>query len=134
VQIVRGRARGEQRTINISCMVMTLEVSQLRGWLKAVACCRGSKAGHTWCGAGCGPGGGRPRVSAAQRVQRGERAAADFRGRARGAAHAKHVVHVRDAGGVPAQGLVELVRHLPRVASRAHGTGRAAGREAGGGG
>ena len=51
-----------------------------------------------------------------------------------GAAHLKHQAHVRDAGGVPAQWLVEGVRALPRVASRAHGAGRAAGREAGGGG
>jgi hypothetical protein len=28
-------------------MLVTLEVSQLRGWLKAVAYCRGSQAGHT---------------------------------------------------------------------------------------
>ena len=28
-------------------MSVTLEVSQLRGWLKAVACCRASQAGHT---------------------------------------------------------------------------------------
>ena len=55
-------------------------------------------------------------------------------GGARGAAHAKHVAHVRDARGVPAQGLVEGPRLLPRVASRAHGAGRAAGREAAGGG
>ena len=45
-----------------------------------------------------------------------------------GAAHVKHGVHVRDAGRVPAQGLVEGPRGLPRVASRAHGAGRAAGR------
>jgi len=52
---------------------------------------------------------------------------------ARGAAHEKHGDHVRDAGGVPAQGLVEGPRLLPGVASRAHGAGRAAGREAGAG-
>ena len=52
---------------------------------------------------------------------------------ARGAARLKHVFHVQDAGGVKAQGLVEGQRGLPRVASRAHGAERAAGREAGGG-
>ena len=52
--------------------------------------------------------------------------------RAWGAAHVKHGIHVRDAGCVPAQGLVEGVRVLPRVASRAHGEGRAASREAAG--
>ena len=50
-------------------------------------------------------------------------------GRARAAAHEKHAFHVRDAGGVPAQGLVELDRVLPRVASRAHSVRRATGRE-----
>ena len=54
-------------------------------------------------------------------------------GGAPGAAHRKHVDHVQDAGGVKAQGLVEGQRVLPRVASRAHGAERAAGREAGGG-
>ena len=44
---------------------MTRDVSQLlRGWLKAVACCRGSQAQGTWCGTGCGPGGERRRVIA----------------------------------------------------------------------
>ena len=113
---------------------VTLEVSQLRGWLKPVANCRGSQAGHTVRGglrAGGGRRGGRYCVYSACR---GEGCNCRYRGQgARGAAHVKHAVHVRDAGGVPAQGLVELVRVLPRVASRAHGAGRAAGREAGGG-
>ena len=47
VTAVWGAGRGEQRTKNIFSMVATLEVSQLRGWLKAVAPCRGSQAGHT---------------------------------------------------------------------------------------
>ena len=38
---------GEQRTANITPMSVTREVSQLRGWLKAYAFCRGSQAGHT---------------------------------------------------------------------------------------
>jgi len=37
-------------------MTVTLDVSQLRGWLKADACCRGSQAQGARCGAGCGPG------------------------------------------------------------------------------
>ena len=40
---------------------------------------------------------------------------------ARGAAHVKHEAHVRDAGGVPAQRLVEGFGELPRVASRGEG-------------
>ena len=34
-----GRARAE-RTSNMYCMVVTLDVSRLSGWLNAVACCR----------------------------------------------------------------------------------------------
>ena len=47
---VQGRARlqiesrpcGEERTLNIQAMVVTLEVSKLSGWLTADACCRES--------------------------------------------------------------------------------------------
>ena len=41
--------------------------------------------------------------------------------------HPEHVAHVSDAGCVPAERLVEGVRSLPRVASRAYEAGRAAG-------
>ena len=51
----------------------------------------------------------------------GERAVtADIGGKAWGTAHVKHAAHVRDVGGVQAQGLVEGLRDLPRVESRAH--------------
>ena len=33
--------------MNIRCMVVTLDVSKLSGWLNAVARCRESKGGHT---------------------------------------------------------------------------------------
>ena len=48
LQIIGGRARGraEERTRNISLMVVTLEVSKLSGWLNADAPCRESKGGH----------------------------------------------------------------------------------------
>ena len=45
LKAVGPRARAE-RTRNISCMVVTLEVSKLSGWLNAFASCRESKAGH----------------------------------------------------------------------------------------
>eukprot|EP00964_Phaeocystis_antarctica_P004951 scaffold2698_cov48-Phaeocystis_antarctica.AAC.3 len=45
-------------------------------------------------------------------------------GRARGGAHVEHVAHVRDAGGVEAQRLVQRRRALPRVERRACGVGR----------
>ena len=76
------------------------------------------------------------REVAVQAACRGEGGDYRFGGRrARGeAAHVKHLVHARDAGGVPAERLVEGCRALPRVASRAHGAGRAAALgEAGGG-
>eukprot|EP00964_Phaeocystis_antarctica_P140615 scaffold105480_cov45-Phaeocystis_antarctica.AAC.1 len=65
-------------------------------------------------------GGGRPRCT--QRA--GERARLQIWGRARGGAHVEHVAHVRDAGGVEAQRLVERRRALPRVERRACGAGR----------
>ena len=37
---------GEERTLNICSMVVTLEVSKLSGWLNAPAFCRESKGGH----------------------------------------------------------------------------------------
>ena len=56
---IGGAGREEERTSNMLYMLVTREVSQLRGWLKADACCRGSQAGHAVRGAaGCGPGGG----------------------------------------------------------------------------
>ena len=42
-----GAGHGEERTENITSMVVTLEVSKLSGWLNADARCRESKGGHT---------------------------------------------------------------------------------------
>ena len=36
-----------KRTYNICCMLVTLEVSKLSGWLNAIAFCRESNGGHT---------------------------------------------------------------------------------------
>ena len=44
-----------------------------------------------------------------------------IRSRARGGAYVEHVGHLRDAGGVKAQRLVERRRELPRVERGAHG-------------
>ena len=44
----------EERTPNMFCMIVTLEVSKLSGWLNALALCRESNGGHTRCGASCG--------------------------------------------------------------------------------
>ena len=42
-----GAGHGEERTSNMPCMSVTLEVSKLSGWLNADACCRESNGGHT---------------------------------------------------------------------------------------
>ena len=52
-----GRARAE-RTLNMDCMFVTLEVSKLSGWLNADAYCR-VKKGSIGRGVTCGSGGGK---------------------------------------------------------------------------
>eukprot|EP00964_Phaeocystis_antarctica_P039442 scaffold22564_cov67-Phaeocystis_antarctica.AAC.4 len=70
-----GGVRAE-RTENISCMVVTLDVSKPSGWLNADAPCRESKRGHMRCGARCRPGGGRWRATAVCTQRAGEGSAA----------------------------------------------------------
>jgi len=53
-----GRRARAERTLNIDCMVVTLEVSRLSGWLNADAPCRVERRAMR-CGARCAPGGGR---------------------------------------------------------------------------
>ena len=110
-------------------MLVTLDVSKLSGLLNTNADCRESKGGHTVRG----------EVQAGGREVAGDRGASSVQGRARlqivGGAHEEHLVHVRDAGGVEAQRLVERRRVLPRVERRAFDVGRGAEyREAGRGG
>eukprot|EP00964_Phaeocystis_antarctica_P064366 scaffold38703_cov47-Phaeocystis_antarctica.AAC.3 len=115
-------------------MVVTLEVSKPSGWLNAYACCRESNGenkvrGEAWAGRRREARGGQWRASSVH-----GRARLQIGGRAREGAHVEHVVHLRDAGGVEAQRLVERRRALPRVERRACGAGRGAVLEAGGGG
>eukprot|EP00964_Phaeocystis_antarctica_P033698 scaffold19101_cov53-Phaeocystis_antarctica.AAC.6 len=115
-----SRAHGEERTWNMPCMVVTLELSKLSGWLNAYASCRGSKDGHTMRGevrTERREGGRRPWC----KQSTGEGSTVQIGDRTRGGAHAEHLVHVRDAGGVEAQRLVERQRGLPRVERRACG-------------
>ena len=42
-----GAGHGEERTLNMPNMFVTLEVSKLSGWLNADTSCRESKGGHT---------------------------------------------------------------------------------------
>ena len=108
-------------------MFVTLVMSKLSGWLNTDApcresSCRESKGGHSV----------RDDVRAGRREAAGdggarsvqERARLQVGGRARGGAHQEHVAHVRDAGGVEAQRLVERMRVLPRVKRRAYGARR----------
>eukprot|EP00964_Phaeocystis_antarctica_P090309 scaffold57751_cov63-Phaeocystis_antarctica.AAC.4 len=77
------------------------------------------RCGARYTGRGAA-GGGRPR-----RTQRaGEGATAGWGQGTWGRAHVEHVAHVRDAGGVEAQRLVERRRVLPRVERRACGAGQ----------
>eukprot|EP00964_Phaeocystis_antarctica_P031273 scaffold17702_cov57-Phaeocystis_antarctica.AAC.3 len=113
-------------------MVVTLEVSKLSGWLNADAYCRESKERHAMRGE---VQTGRPEVAGdggARSVQ--ERARLQIGRRERGGAHVEHQGHVRDAGGVEAQRMVERRRALPRVERTTCDAGRGADREAGGGG
>jgi len=111
VQRLLAGARAE-RTMNIAFMVVTLDVSQLSGWLNAVAYCRveresikrGARAGRREIvGAAAAQAACRQRAQV-QRLLAGARS--------RGA-HVKHAVYGRDAGGVEAQRLVEGRRSLP---------------------
>ena len=85
---------------------MTLEVSKLSGWLNADAPCRESQGGHTVRGEVQSTG--RPEAAGDRGARSAQgRARPQIGSRARKGAHAEHVAHVRDAGGVEAQRLVE---------------------------
>ena len=108
-------------------MFVTLDVSILSGWLNADAPCGQSKGGHAVRGEVRGVG--RAAGDRDARSVQG-RARLQIRGRARGGAHAEHVDHGRDAGGVEAERLVERRRALPSRKRRACDAGRDAAREA----
>ena len=66
-----GAGHGEERTKNMYCMSMTLEVSKLRGWLNALANCRESNGGNAVRGEGAGREAGRRRATAGHAACRG---------------------------------------------------------------
>ena len=67
-----GAGHGEERTRNMLCMVVTLEVSKLSGWLNANANCRESNGGHTvWCEVQGTGSGRRWRATAVHAARRG---------------------------------------------------------------
>ena len=96
-----GRARAE-RTSNIRCMLVTLDVSKLSGWLNASAICR-VKEGSIGR-RGDMRAGGREGVGRRQRCkQRAGRHRLWGVRVGRCGAHLKHGLHVGDAGRVPAR-------------------------------
>ena len=105
-------------------------MSSLLALDKEFAYCAESRGGHTVRGEVQSTG---RREAAGDRGARSvhARARLQIRGKARGGAHLEHPLHVRDAGGVEAQRLVERRRVLPRVARGAYGAGRGACREGG---
>ena len=118
-----GTGRGEQRTQNIPFMFVTLDVTQLSGWLNFLAPCQGSQALGIRCEASCLPG-RREAVSVHRggqlsQLQIGEQIGG-CTGGAQGRAHCEHARHVRDAGRLEVKRLIEVRRVLPRIASRAH--------------
>ena len=120
----------EERTSNIWEKFVTLEVSKLSGWLNADAPCRVARraydaergadweAGEAWAG-----GSARAACTARGPGCEGWGGLQGMRG-----AHPEHVAHVRDAGGVEAERLVERRRALPSrkegVRCRARRVGR----------
>ena len=99
-----GSGARAERTRNMPPMLVTLDVPKLSGWLNVDASCRVGRRALTMRGAvraGRREGGGRAQATCTGRT----RLKAGRQG-TRGA-HVEHVVHVRDAGRVEAQRLVE---------------------------
>ena len=114
---------GEQRTQNILFMFVTLDVTQLSGWLNFLAPCQGSQAQGIRCEASCVPG-RREAVSVQERVrlQIGEQIGGCTGGE-KGCTHTEHARHVSDAGRLEIKRLIEVRRALPRKrGSQASGT------------
>ena len=106
------RARAE-RTSNMACMVVTLDVSKLSGWLNADADCRVD--GRAWDARRGVPPGRREGVGWRRRNRHvhGEGPAQGCGGQGTRGAHVEHAAHVRDLGRVEAERLVERRRALP---------------------
>ena len=111
----------------MSNMVVTLDVSQLSGWLNAAAPCRVARGGSGERGRHAGSGvGGRAWGEWRWRKQlAGREPAAEgcWPGGTRGA-HVKYALHGCDTGCVKAQRLVEMPRALPGGKGEAWERGR----------
>ena len=104
-------ARAE-RTMNMSAMFVTLDVSKVSAWLNANAYCRVERRA---CDAGRGTRTGRREGVGWRRRKRSAQEGSDSRlwGQGTRGAHVEHAVHVRDLGRVEAERLVERRRFLP---------------------
>jgi len=129
------RARAK-RTENMRLMSVTLEVSKLSGWLNADAYCRVEGRGRAMRGGerGASREAGGPGVWWRHtKAMHGDGPTQGLGAKGTRGAHVEHDAHVRDAGGVEAQRLVEHRRVLPsRGEGMRCGGQRCASREAGG--
>ena len=107
------RARVE-RTLSIRYIFVTLDVSKLSGWLNLATPCRVERRACD-AGSGIGPGGreGVAWVAAMQAACTGGWPGSRLWGQGTRGAHIEHPLHIRDAGRVEAERLVERVRTLP---------------------
>ena len=101
---------------DVNSTSVTPDVSKLSGWLNADACCRGTLEDHEKGDTG----GGRARrrrcvgaVAVHAACARRNRLGTWHGTREGEGAHVKHLAHVRDAGRVEGQRLVERRRFLP---------------------
>ena len=115
-------------------MSVTLDVSKHSGWLNDDACCRVKGTGYTAVRGASREAVGRETEAAQAACTGMTRLKEGFGPQGMRGAHPEHEAHVRDAGRVPAQRLVERPRGLPRVERTACDAGRGADREAGDGG
>ena len=91
---IGGRARGEERTLNMPFIFVTLEVSKLSGWLNDDAPCRESKGGHAVC-MGRGMRVGRHEAAGDRGASSVYRAGLDCRsGAGHGEEHTKNIHHI----------------------------------------
>ena len=103
-------------TLNISFMLVTLDVSKLNDSLNAFAPCAESRGRHAMRDGRWGGGAVATHIACKGRLQGTDRV------------HPEHEAHVRDAGRVEAQRLVERFRVLPsRKRENRWGGGRACG-------
>ena len=111
LKAVGARARAE-RTANMDCMFVTLDMLKLSAWLNAVAYCRVVERAGMRCGKRSSPGGVRA-LSGGEGGLHGEGPTQGCGSQGTRGAHLEHAAHGRDLGRVEAERLVERRRKLP---------------------